>query len=194
MSASIARWPHMPSDMGEGFATRAGELYNIDNAPADSEGLIECSVLPLRDTVLYPNMVTPLFVVHDPSLLAIEDAIRAGETMIAIAQLDPAEENPTQGDLYGVGTEIAVGRLMHVPDGSTSVLTHGRRRIQVVEFIKSTPYMRVRAKPFEDLVSRKKKTVALMRAVLTLFEKCVRLNRSLPEEAYLYAVNVEDPG
>ncbi|HLC06243.1 MAG TPA: endopeptidase La [Anaerolineales bacterium] len=194
MSASIARWPHMPSDMGEGFATRAGELYNIDNAPADSEGLIECSVLPLRDTVLYPNMVTPLFVVHDPSLLAIEDAIRAGETMIAIAQLDPAEENPTQGDLYGVGTEIAVGRLMHVPDGSTSVLTHGRRRIQVVEFIKSTPYMRVRAKPFEDRVSRKKETVALMRAVLTLFEKCVRLNRSLPEEAYLYAVNIEDPG
>jgi ATP-dependent Lon protease len=194
MSGSIARWQHVPSEMGEGFATRAVELYNIDNALADSEGLIECSVLPLRDTVLYPNMVTPLFVVHDPTLMAIEDAIRAGETMIAIAQLDPAEENPTQSDLYGFGTEIAVGRLMHVPDGSTSVLTHGRRRVQVVEFLDETPYMRVRARPFEDRSSSKKETVALMRAVLTLFEKCVRLNRSLPEEAYLYAVNIDDPG
>jgi len=194
MSASVARWPHVPSEFSDNFATRAGELYSVNNAPGDAEGLIECSVLPLRDTVLYPNLVTPLFVVHDPTLLAIEDAIRAGETMIAIAQLDPAEENPAQGDLYGFGTEIAVGRLMHVPDGSTSVLTHGRRRIQVVEFVESAPYMRVRAKPFEDRVPRKKETVALMRAVLTLFEKCVRLNRSLPEEAYLYAVNVEDPG
>ncbi len=194
MSGSIARWQHVPSDMGEGFASRAGELYNIENSPADSEGLIECSVLPLRDTVIYPNMVTPLFVVHDPTMMAIEDAIRAGETMIAIAQLDPTEENPTQGDLYGFGTEIAVGRLMQVPDGSMSVLTHGRRRIQVVEFVENAPYMRVRARPFEDRVTRKKETVALMRAVLTLFEKCVRLNRSLPEEAYLYAVNIDDPG
>ena len=186
-------WPHLPAEWSRAVSRRADELYHINQATMDEEGLIECAVLPLRDVVLYPNMITPLFVNHEPTLRAIEHAALTNATMIAIAQLDQEVEDPTPSDLYVVGTEIAVGRLMHIPDGSTSVLTQGRRRVQVVEFVQTEPYMRVRGRPIDEDVERTKETLALMRVVLTLFEKCVQLNRSLPEEAYVYAVNIEDP-
>jgi ATP-dependent Lon protease len=187
-------WPHMPAEWSSAINRRAEELYGIDNAVRDDEGLIECSVLPLKDVVLYPNMVTPLFVSHEPTLLAIEEAARAGETMVAVAQIDPENEEPMPEDLYNVGSEVAVGRMMHLPDGSISVLTQGRRRVEIVEYIRNSPYMRVRARPVLEPADHSKEVLALMRAVLTLFEKCVQLNRGLPEEAYVYAVNIEEPG
>ncbi len=194
MSGFLFRWPTLPSELGEAISRRADELYEIEDAPVDDEGLIEVSVLPLRDVVLFPKMVTPLFVGHGPTLTAIEDAARNGETMAAITQLDPEVEEPLPEDLYRVGTEVAVGRVMRMPDGSTSVLTQGRRRLEIVEFTQTSPYLRARARPVEEKADRSKETLALMRAVLTLFEKCVQLNRSLPEETYVYAMNVEDPG
>jgi len=194
MSGLLGRWPHLPADFGESLNRRADELYEVDDAPLDAQGLIECSVLPLRDVVLYPNMVTPLFVGHEPTRAAIEDSVRARETMIAVAQMDADLEAPGADDLYAVGTEIAVGRLMQLPDGTTSVLTQGRRRIQIVTYLPGGTYLRARGRPVDDSTPRTKETMALMRAVLTLFEKCVQLNRSLPDEAYVYAVNLEDPG
>ncbi len=189
-----SRWANVPAEMGEGSPRRADELYEIDDAPLDERGLIECAVLPLRDVVLFPNMVTPLFIGLESPLAAVEEAVHARQTMIAITQLDAELEEPSPADLYGVGTEIAVGRLMRMPDGTTSVLTQGRRRLEIVEFVQTTPYLRARARPVFEASEEGKETVALMRAVLTLFEKCVQLNRSLPEEAYIYAMNIEDPG
>jgi ATP-dependent Lon protease len=186
-------WNHIPSEWSSAISRRTDELYAVDDALLDDEGLITCSVLPLRDVVLFPNMVTPLFVSHEPSLLAVEEAIQNHETLIAIAQHDPDIEHPGPKDLYAIGTEIAVGRLMQIPDGTTSVLTQGRRRVEIVEYVAQTPYLRVRARPIEESLEATKETLALMRAVLTLFEKCVELNRSLPEEAYLYAANIEEP-
>ncbi len=193
MNRGSARWQQIP-DLGEGMGRRMEELYDIEDAPLDSSGLIECAVLPLRDAVLYPNMVTPLFVSHDPTLQAVESSSRSSRTMIAVAQRDPEIDSPGESDLFRIGTEVAVGRMMHLPDGSTSVLTQGRRRVEIVEFIDRGPFLLARARPAEAPAERTKETVALMRAVLTLFEKCVQLNRTLPEEAYLYASNVDDPG
>ncbi len=177
----------------EPFSQKDQELFELENAATDDDGLIECSLLPLRDVVLYPHMVTPLLVGREKSLMAISDAADANETMIAVPQLDPSEEFPTEADLYLVGTEVAVGRLLRMPDNSNSVLTQGRRRVEIVEFIQSEPYFRVKARPIEDTNEDSAETEALMRAVLALFEKCVQLNRSLPEEAYVYAMNVDSP-
>jgi ATP-dependent Lon protease len=194
MNGYSVRWAQLQSELGEAVARRADELYEVEDAPLDDQGQIECSVLPLRDVVLFPKMVTPLFVGHAPTMNAIEDAVRDGETMLAVAQQDPDVEDPSPEELFRVGTEIAVGRLMRMPDASTSVLTQGRRRVEIVEVVQTEPYLRVRARPVIESAERTKETVALMRAVLTLFEKCVQLNRSLPEETYLYAMNIEEPG
>lgn len=194
MNTRWLNWPNLPADWGSAISRRADELYDIEDARLDEKGFIECAVLPLRDVVLFPNMVTPLFVVHEPTLLAIEAATRGRETMIAVTQLEADVENPGHADLYAVGTEVAVGRLMHLPDGSSSVLTHGRRRVEIIDYVQTKPYLIARACPVEESREHGKETVALMRAVLTLFEKCVQLNRVIPEEAYVYAVNIEEPG
>ena len=77
MSASISYWTHqLYPDFGEGMSRRADELYDIDDALMDDDGLIECAILPVRDVIVFPNMVTPLFVDHEPTLSAIEEAAR----------------------------------------------------------------------------------------------------------------------
>jgi ATP-dependent Lon protease len=194
MSRAQAYGPQLPFDASDGVNRRMEELYDVEDAVPDADGLIECAVLPLRDAVLYPNMVTPLFVSHDPTMLAVESSARAGRTMIALAQTDPELSDPSADDLYSTGTEVALGRAMQLPEGGISVLTQGRRRVKIVEFLRGDPFLRARARPVDEQAVRTKETQALMRAVLTLFEKCVQLNRSLPEEAFLYASNVDDPG
>jgi ATP-dependent Lon protease len=78
MSGLLGRWPHLPVDYGDSMNRRADELYDVEDALPDGGGLIECAVLPLRDVVLYPNMVTPLFVGHEPTRAAIEDSVGPG--------------------------------------------------------------------------------------------------------------------
>jgi ATP-dependent Lon protease len=194
MTIRAMDWPHLPGEWSSAIGRRAEALYDIREASVDESGLIECSVLPLRDIVLFPNMVTPLFVSQDESLLAIEEVSRNNETMIAVTQIDPDIENPRYDDLYAVGVEVAVGKLMHLPDGTSSILTQGRRRVEIVECIQEEPFIRVRARPIDETSHRTKEVVALMRAVLTLFEKCTQLNSTIPEETFVYADNIEDPG
>jgi ATP-dependent Lon protease len=188
------RWPQMPPELGGVLNRRTEELFDVEDTRLDSDGLITLPVLPLHDVVLYPNLLTPLFVIHENSLLAVEQAIRTHHTMIALALEDPELEDPVETDFFEVGTEIAVGRLMHLPDGSISIMTQGRRRLEVVQIYTHGGLLYARARPIPESSDRTKETVALMRAVQTLFEKCVELNRALPEEVHIYAVNLEEPG
>jgi ATP-dependent Lon protease len=182
------------SEFAEVLGSRTEELQRISNATADKDGLITCAVLPLRDLVVFPRMVTPLFVGRESSLSALEYAHAAGHTIIAVAQKDTEAVEPGYADLYTVGCETAVGRIMHLPDGSTTVLSQGRRRVQIVEYISGENFLRARARPVYEPAEHSRETEALMRAVLALFEKVVQLNRSLPEDAYVFALNIEDPG
>jgi len=184
----------MRTEFSEVLGNRTEELQRIHDATADADGLISCAVLPLRDMVLFPRMVTPLFVGRESTLAALEAAHAAGETVVALAQRDAEIAEPGLDDLFPVGCESAVGRVLHMPDGSTTVLAQGRRRIQVVEFTQTQPYLRARARPIFEPHQRTRETEAMMRAVLALFEKVVQLNRSLPEEAYVFAMNVDEPG
>jgi ATP-dependent Lon protease len=181
-------------DFGEALHRRTEELYRIPDAIQDEDGFIECPVLPLRDLVVYPHMISPVFIERESSLLAVEEGQMADQTVIALTQRDPDVDEPDPEEVLPVGTEIAVGRLLNMPDGSSSALIQGRRRIEVVEFTQFEPYLRVRARPVFESQKMDRKTDAMMRTVLDLFQKCVQLNRSLPEEAYLYALNIEHPG
>ncbi len=181
-------------EFGEALHRRTEELYTVPDTPVDDDGFIECPVLPLRDMVVFPHMVSPLFVARDTSVFAIEEAHLADQTVIALTQKDPEQDNPGVNDFVPIGVEIAVGRLLSMPDDSNSALIQGRRRIEVVEFTQLTPYIRVKARPVHEVKSVDKQIDATMRTALELFQKCVQLDRSLPEEAYLYALNIEEPG
>ncbi|HEX2185831.1 MAG TPA: endopeptidase La, partial [Chloroflexota bacterium] len=155
---------------------------------------IELAVLPVRDRVLYPHMVTPLPVGRPRSLRAIEYALGHDQTILIVAQRDAEQEDVEPGDLFGVGTEAVIGRVLKLPDGNSSVLVQGQRRMKIVEFVQLEPLMKVRAVPMPDEGGKSTRAEALMKAVLALFEKCVKLNRNLPEDAYVAAMNVESPG
>jgi ATP-dependent Lon protease len=181
-------------EFGEALHRRTEELYNVPDSLPDKEGLIECPVLPLRDLVVYPHMVSPLFVGREASLLAIEEAQENDQTVIALTQRDSDVDDPGPDDFYTIGVEMAVGRLLSMPDGSSSALVQGRRRVELIEILQMEPYPIARARAINELQDVDRETDATMRTALELFQRCVQLDRSLPEEAYLFALNIEDPG
>ena len=93
-----------------------------------------------------------------------------------------------------IGTEVLVGRSLRMPDGTTSVLAQGQCRAEILEFVQTEPYYRVKVRRIDDPIGKPAATEALMRAVLALFEKVIQFNRALPEDAYVYAMNVPEPG
>ena len=178
-----------------------GMPFSLEDMDFDEEGLhqspdavIEAPLLPLRDMVMFPRMVTPLFVGRDRSIEAIEVANARGEPLITVAQRDTEVLEPGPEDLFTFGTEVDIGRTLRIPDGTISILSQGLQRVQVVEYIHLEPYIRVRALPVFEAAEKTALTEALMRAVLALFEKVVQLNRNLPEDVYVFAMNVDDPG
>ncbi len=161
---------------------------------AEKDGTIECPFLPLRDVVLFPQMVMPLFVGRDLSLGALKAATENDENIIVSAQLDPDVLEPDLEDVFALGTEISIGRTMRLPDDTVSVLAQGRRRVEIVEFTQLRPYIRARARVITEGTTWDDPTEALMRAVLALFEKVADLNRNIPEDAYTFALNMNEPG
>ncbi len=181
-------------NFGDALHRRTEELYNIPDSVPDEDGLIECPVLALRDMVVYPHMVSPLFVSRESSLLAIEEAQINDQTVVAMTQRDSELDDPGPDDYYPIGVEMAIGRLLSMPDGSSSALAQGRRRVELVEFTQMEPYPRARVRPIYEVVEVDQQTDATMRTALEMFQRCVQLDRSLPEEAYLFALNIEEPG
>ena len=151
-------------------------------------------MLVLRDIVVFPRMVSPIFITPGANLLAIQDAQEAFQTMVALVQRDSEVEEPQPEDFLPIGVEIAVGRLLNLPDGNNSALVQGRRRVEVVEFTQTEPYLRVRVRPIDEPADVDRQMDALMRTSRDLFERCVQLDRSLPDEAHLFSINIPEPG
>ncbi len=171
------------------------DLFEQDFFSIDEPEELELPLLPVRDTVVYPRMLTPLFMGRTRSVLAMEAAVAGDSQLAVVAQRDLDAEEPTLEDLYNIGTLAVVGRILKMPDGNTNILVQGHERIEVIDVIHYTPYPRllVRRIP-EDNEPTTPATEALMRAVLALFEKCVHLNRNVPDDAYVAAMNIDEPG
>ena len=183
-----------PDDISSSLNNRTEELYRIPNCQPDDNGVIEAPVLILRDIVVFPHMISPIFVTPGPNLLAIQEAQFNGQTLVSMALRDSEIEDPQSDDLLPIGVEMAVGRLLSMPDGNNSALVQGRRRVEILEFVQLEPFFRVRARIIEKSSEIDRKLDALMRTTRDLFERCVQLDRSLPEEAHLFSLNISEPG
>ena len=173
--------------------TSTSKLSNSKNDITNTDTL-NLPLLPIRNTVLLPNLVTPLIVGRDQSIKAIEEALNKDRILFVVTQLNDELEDPGQDDVFTVGVEGIVDRVLKMPDGTTSVLLHGQRRLRRLEFTQQTPFMRVRAEIVDEETERTLAVEALVRAALALFEKCVKLSNTLPEEAYITAMNIDQPG
>jgi ATP-dependent Lon protease len=164
-----------------------------DKAPREAGEMSDYPLLPVRDVVVFPRLLTPVFVGRDQSIRAIEAALAAESRLVIVTQRDPDVENPTPDDLHDMGTEVIVGRILRMPDGTTSVLAQGQRRVKIADYVQTSPYLRVTVQPVVEVTERTLPMEAMMRAVLALFEKCVQLDRNLPEDAYVAAMNIDEP-
>ena len=126
------------------------DLFDTEKEVHLEDGIIERPFFPLRDLVLFPQMVMPLFVGRERSLAAIQAALASGESLVVSAQEDGEIADPTEGDIYRLGTEVAIGRTLRMPDSTTSVLAQGRRRVEILEFVQWDPYIRVRVRPIPE--------------------------------------------
>ena len=150
-------------------------------------------LLPLRDVVVYPQMVIPLFVGRKASIHALEAAMESDKQVLLLAQRNPSDDEPTEHDLFGVGTVADVMQLLKLPDGTVKVLVEGRLRATVDAIEDSGDYATALAVPrgTELLTEREQET--LMRVLLDQFEQYVKMSRKVPKEAMGTLGDIEDP-
>jgi len=172
---------------------RTEELYQIPDAELDQDGCIELPAIVLNDVVIFPKMVSPIFIEPGPNLVAIQEAQFNLQAVVGLLEKDADEKKSDNEDFFPIGVEIAVGRLLNLPDGNNSALAQGRYRVEIIEFTQTEPFLKVKARPIFEKVHADRQTEALMRTTRDLFEKCIHLDRSLPEEAHLYSMNITEP-
>lgn len=170
------------------------ELYGIQDATPDENGLVDLVVVGLAQTIVFPRTVTPLYVRGEADMRAIQAAQERQQTVIGVLLRNAEDGTLSLENAYPIATEMALGRMMHLPEGDTTVLAQGRRRVELVELAETDGLLRARARPLSETVEPLRDITALRRAVLNLFQRCVELSPDLPEEAYIYALNIEEPG
>jgi len=143
---------------------------------------------------MFPHMVTPVFVGRERSIRAVEDCMAGQKPICVVTQRDPEVQDIDPDNLYTIGTEAIIGRILRMPDGMTSALVQGQQRLRIVEFIEGERYLKARAIPLPDPTDKDKDTEALMGSVLHLFERVVQLSRNLTNESYVAAMNIDEPG
>jgi ATP-dependent Lon protease len=183
-----------PEEYTAALYQRTDELYQVPDANPDKEGFITCPALIMRDIVVFPRMVSPIFIVPGANLDAINYVQKESGTMIALMLKDSDIEKPTPADFIEIGVEVAVGRLLTLQDGNNSALVQGRHRIKITDIIENEPFWTVRGKVIEENTRTDRQTEALMRTSRDLFERCIQLDRSLPDEAHLFSINITEPG
>ena len=167
-------------------------------AQRDSDVVIpdELALLPLRDTVLFPQSILPLAAGRASSLTLIEDAVRAGQLIGVFAQGDPATEDPQGSDLYRTGTLAAIHKVLKQPDGTVRLIVQGLARIQLVDVVQDRPYLKARVQPAAELAptAGDLETEALVRNASTLFRQIVALSPLVPDELASVIHNISEPG
>jgi len=152
------------------------------------------AVLPLRDVVVFPNMVIPLFVGREKSIVALDRAMDSGKEILLLAQKDAVDDDPVKDDLYTIGTMASILQLLKLPDGTVKVLVEGGDRTRVIEFTETDEcFMAIPEKiEIEDIIEEE--ADALMRTVMGSFEQYVKLNNKIPPEVLNSLSGVEEPG
>ncbi len=157
-------------------------------------GLPEFAVLPVRDMVMFPHMVTPVFVGRERSIRAVEECMASQRPICVVTQKDPEVQDINPGNLHTIGTEAVIGRMLRMPDGMTSALVQGQQRLRIVEFFEGDHFLKARAIPIPDPTEKDKDIEAMMGSVLHQFERVVQLSRNLTNDSYVAAMNIDEPG
>jgi len=149
-------------------------------------------LLPLRDVVVFPYMVTPLLVGRPRSVAAVEAAMERDKFLCVLAQKEPETEDPAGDDLFGYGTVIKVLQIIRTPDETLKILVEGVARVRVEKVVLSEGFLEVDVSPVEEIREGGTEVEALSRSIKERFKEYVRLNKRLPDEVLLSVLNIEE--
>jgi len=149
-------------------------------------------VLPLRDIVVFPHMIVPLFVGREKSVAALESAMAADKSIFLVAQLDPAEDDPDRDALYDLGVVASVLQLLKLPDGTVRVLVEGKQRARLEDLHGEEAHLSATIELIEDVAAEGAEVSALMRSVIDQFENYARLNKKLPAETSVQLGQIDE--
>jgi ATP-dependent Lon protease len=150
-------------------------------------------LLPLRDIVVFPHMVVPLFVGREKSISALEEAMNKEKDILLAAQINPKANDPKSEEIYDIGTLSSIIQLLRLPDGTVKVLVEGKRRARVAQYTTNPHFFLVEAEPFVEEGEVTVEVEALMRGVKSTFEQYVKLNKRIPPEMLASVSTIDDP-
>ncbi|MFN9066719.1 MAG: LON peptidase substrate-binding domain-containing protein, partial [Bdellovibrionales bacterium] len=151
-------------------------------------------LLPLRDLIIFPHMMMPLFVGREKSINALEEAMSKQIDIVLAAQKDAKTNNPEPKDIYVVGTIGTIIQLLRLPDGTVKVLVEGKRRVRIKNFINNDSFFSVQIDEIEEDVDNLVEAQALIRSVKNTFETYVKLNKRIPPEILMRVSTIDNPG
>src|SRR5438552_2493634 len=151
-------------------------------------------VLPLRDIVVFPHMIVPLFVGREKSVRALEDVMKDDKQILLVTQKNAAQDDPTTADIFTVGTVGTVLQLLKLPDGTVKVLVEGRHRAVIQRFADNDRFFQAFADAIGERAGVQQETEALARTVVSQFEQYIKLNKKIPPEVLVSINQIEDSG
>ncbi len=150
-------------------------------------------VLPLRDIVVFPHMIVPLFVGREKSVRALEDVMKDDKQILLVTQKNAEQNEPATGDLFGVGTIGTVLQLLKLPDGTVKVLVEGSQRARILRFADNPAFFQAFAEPLKEQTAENQELEALARTAVTQFEQYIKLNKKIPPEVLVSINQIDDP-
>src|SRR6476619_3746207 len=170
------------------------EIPDVEEAGRSTEPLPDAlPILPLRETVTYPDTLTPLAVGQERSINLVNDVLSGSRMLAMVASRDPENDTPGPDDLYDVGVAGTVARMMKAPDGTLRILVQGSERIRILDYVSEDPYLVARIEPLPDVLEPSTELEALTRNVQSTFSQIIEAIPYLPEELQLAVANMDDP-
>ena len=151
-------------------------------------------ILPLRDIVVFPHMIVPLFVGREKSVRALEDVMKDDKQILLVTQKDAGRDDPTPADLFSVGTVGTVLQLLKLPDGTVKVLVEGTQRARILKFTDNPDFFQASGEVSGEEIGNAQEVEALSRSVVSQFEQYIKLNRKIPPEVLVSINQIDEPG
>ncbi len=159
---------------------------------SEASGHQNLPLLPLRDLIIFPHMMMPLFVGREKSINALEDAMNKQTDIVLAAQKDAKTNSPEPSDVYEVGTIGTIIQLLRLPDGTVKVLVEGKKRVRIKKFTQTENFFTVDVEEIPEIIANEKEARALVRSVKSTFETYVKLNKRIPPEILMRVSTIED--
>ena len=166
----------------------------MSDTPEQNTDLTALPLLPLRDVVVFPHMVIPLFVGRPKSIKALESAMESGKQIMLVAQKAAAKDEPKPDDLFDVGCLSSILQMLKLPDGTVKVLVEGAQRASALNIRDNGDYFACEAVPIESSSETSAESEAMRRAVVAQFDQYVKLNKKIPPEILTSISGIDDPG